>query len=177
MNKLQIFILSTVIILISCTKIFPQTDIGFKGIGGQLGIVNPDGPGGSTLMFAAIADLGKFTPLISFDAHLAYWKKSEPSFSLRDLILGGTAKYYFPFSDPKFSPFAGAGLAIHIFKRSFEILAPTSSSTDTELDLHITGGTLYKLAPNIDGIGQISYTLGDAEQFAILFGAIFKFIP
>src|SRR5262245_34506269 len=72
------------------------SDVGFKRLGVDVGIVDPEAAG-STVGFGAFADLGRIAPDVRLSTHVGYWKKSENQFgaeaSVRDINFAARASY------------------------------------------------------------------------------------
>lgn len=164
---------------------FAQSKIDLNGIGIKVGFVDPEGVD-SVIGFGALADLGTITPNLMLEANLDYWSKSEGSSSLnsievsfRDLIVGGTAKYMFKNSSPKFRPFAGGGLALHFFKaavNSSNPLVGNSDNSEMKIGIHAGGGLFYSLSPQLDLLADGRYTIvSDASQIALQAGVVLRF--
>ena len=94
---------------------FAQADIGFKGAGLRLGLVDPEGAIESTIGFEGIADLGTFNKF-ALEGSILYWNKSVNPASWRDLAFGVTGRYFFDMGESAIQPFASAGLGIHLYK-------------------------------------------------------------
>lgn len=173
MSKITLFVF---VFLCFCTGVHAQTELGLMAIGGHLGLVNPDGPIGETVTLGASADLGKVAENLNLDVRLDYWSKSEGVFSLRDFVLGGGVVYTFDKEVAQLRPYAGAGLSLHFLKSKTDLgnFLGENSISNTELGIDLRGGAKYKLNEQIDFAGEILYTLGDAEQFQIKVGALFK---
>ncbi|MCA9734652.1 MAG: outer membrane beta-barrel protein [Deferribacteres bacterium] len=174
MKKLVLVLLA---LLLVTGGAFAQSDIGLKGAGLRLGLVDPDGID-STIGFEGFADLGSFNK-IALEASVLYWSKSVSVVSLRDLAIGATGRYFFDMADSPVKPFASAGLALHMMKSQvdydFGFLGSGSESvTSTEFGIKIGGGANYELNEKMTLTGEVSYHLGDAEQFNILGGVSYK---
>ena len=52
---------------------YGQANIGFKGIGGKVGLVMPEDPIESTFGLGVVANLGTITPDIHLDAFIDFW--------------------------------------------------------------------------------------------------------
>ena len=102
------------VILLGSTA-FSQVDIGLRGIGGELGLVIPEGDIDNTFGLGVVADLGTITREIHLDGSVDYWGKSYNEthwdFSFKQISVGGTAKYFAPVA-MAFKPYGGAGLTL-----------------------------------------------------------------
>lgn len=159
-----------------------QANVGLKAIGGGLGLVDPDGPIGLSILLEGTADLGEISPNLGLDVRLGFWSNSKKfaggasrsELSSRDFIIGGGVKYMFDINNEQMRPYAGGGLSMHIAKVTTRLPNPPDVIiSDTELAFDIRGGVKYLLNPNIDVIGEVMFTTGDAEQLTIK--AIFLF--
>lgn len=162
-----------------------QADIGFKGVGGQLGLISiSEGDAGSTIGFGAFAELGTIMPNLALQAGVDFWSKSwdtgnsDVEYSWRDIAIGAAVRYEFPINNPKLVPYAMGGLALHFFNAEvtstnnfFGDFSSDASSTDLGVDLG--GGARYKMNDQFTLIGQILYRLADADVFAIMVGGSF----
>lgn len=159
-----------------------QANIGLKAVGGGLGLVDPDGPIGLSILLEGAADLGEISPNLGLDVRLGFWSNSKEfapdasrsELSTRDIIIGGGIKYMFDIDNEQLRPYAGGGLSMHLAKViTRRPNLPDFSISDTELAFDIRGGVKYLLNQNLDLIGEVMFTTGDAEQFTIK--AIFLF--
>jgi len=184
MLKRYVFVVSAILFgMFFSGNALAQTKIDLNGIGIKLGFVDPEGVNNSVIGFGALVDLGTITPDIMLEGNLDYWSKSQGNsaaeFSFRDLILGGTAKYMFKTSNPKFRPFASGGLAFHFYKFSANYSGPVLVDTDNsemKIGIHVGGGLFYNLSPQLDLLADGRYTIvSDASQIAIQAGVVYKF--
>jgi opacity protein-like surface antigen len=183
-KRILVFVVDVLLSLIFSGNTFAQSQIGLNGIGIKLGFVDPEGVD-SVIGLGALVDLGMITPSIMLEGNVDYWSKSEGTssatsikVSFRDLIIGGTAKYMFKSSNPKFRPFASGGLAFHLFKAAVESSSPffvNSDNSETKLGIHLGGGLFYNLSPQLDLLADGRYTIvSDASQIAIQAGIVYK---
>lgn len=186
MRKITFIAVSLLCCLWISTALHAQSDIALKGAGGKLSYVSPKDIDG-TIGFGAFVDLGTITPAIGLEAGLDYWSKSwdyllgESSF--RDIVLSGRAKYKFDVSDPKFKPYAGAGLSIHLTKSKVEIpvvfiygirTGGDMEDSSTKIGLDLLGGTGYQVSEKVDVVGEIMYRIvSDVGQFVISGGFVY----
>jgi hypothetical protein len=183
---------AVIVVLVSmifAREAFSQSNMGFMGVGAKLGLVDPEVVG-SVIGFGGLVDLGTITPDIMLEANLEYWSKSEGVFgaevSFRDLIIGGTGKYLIKSSNPKFRPFAGGGLALHLFKATSKVSdefedigfgSTEASSTETRIGFHLGGGLFYELSPQLDLLVDGRYSIvSDANQLALQAGVVYKLV-
>ena len=155
-------------------------EIGLQAIGGGLGMSDYQGGVGSAVMFEGAAALGTVAENLNLDARVVFWSKSEGSVSFRDFIIGAAVSYALGSGDSKIQPYAGGGLSLHFFKADVDVDlggifgTQSSSATSTDIGIDLRGGAKYGLNEKTDLVGEIMYTLGDAEQLAIKVGALFK---
>ncbi len=166
------FVLVLMALFLLVGSAFAQTDIGLKGAGLRLGLVDPEGTIESTIGFEGFADLGTFNKF-TLEGSILYWKKTVDPVSLRDLAFGVTGRYFFDMGESAIQPFASAGLALHMVKSELDYNIAgfgTTESSSTELGIKIGGGANYPLNDKMSFTGEVSYHLGDIEQFNILAG-------
>ena len=162
--------------------------MGFMGIGGRLGYIKPEDPIESTFGFGVVADLGTIVPALRLEGSLDYWSKSykagyfgfaDAEWKYSDLMIGATAKYMIP-TQGKVSPFAGGGLALHMFsyEYEYEYINPFDPSdishekyddSETDIGFHAVGGAEMRLSPNLRGSGEFRYAIADPDHFGIFF--------
>ena len=76
MKKVTILTVLTIFIL-GFSGLYAQTNIGFNGIGGFVGLAMPEDPIDNTFALGAKADLGTiFMPELAFEAEVAISSKS-----------------------------------------------------------------------------------------------------
>ena len=186
MKSTHCFILILLLVFVTACPLLSQTDIGFKGIGGHVGLIMPEDPIDNTIGFGLQADLGKINENIALAAILDFWGKSYDAGSgfgttaewkFSQIIIGPMAKYYFD-SSMQFQPWAGGGLGFVISKSSWEYDDPflgkqDDSSSDTDIAFFLGGGADYKLSPNMIGYAELKYSISDADFFAIMVGVTY----
>ena len=161
-----------------------SADMGFKGAGGRLSFVAPDGVD-ATIGFGGFVDLGTLAPDVLLEMSFDYWSTSK-SFTLgeiksRDMILGFLSKYTFTVSDEKLRPYAGAGLALHFLKVEvpkigFDQEVYGGDVNDMRLGLDVVGGIGYDAGENMEIVGEIMYrVVSDVTQFVLSGGIVFWF--
>ncbi len=185
-KRVLVFAVATLVNFVFAHNILAQAKIGLNGIGIKLGFVDPEGGDNSVIGFGALVDLGTITPDIMLEGNLDYWSKSISStsslgsaeFSLRDLILGGTAKYMFKSGNPKFRPFGSGGLAFHFFKaavKSTGTFVVSSDNSEMKIGIHLGGGLFYNLSPQLDLLADGRYSIvSDVSQIALQAGVVYK---
>ena len=181
MKKLGFLLL---ILIFSVGISFAQSDIGLKSIGGKLGFVMPEDPIDNTFGLGVVADLGTITPAIALQAHVEYWGKSYDvgyyEWTFSEIIIGATAKYYFPTQGiMKF--YGGGGLDFIIGNSSGEYTGTNPyytntdvSDSDTDIGFHFCGGGEYPLSETMTGFAELKYTVDGADFFSIFAGVKFK---
>lgn len=165
-----------------CSAVSPgytQAELGFNGVGGKLGLVDPENVS-SVVGFGLFAALGTIAPNIHLEGNLDYWSKSEGAagaeVSFRDLTLGGTVKYMFPSQNSQITPFVVGGLGFHFF-RSKVSLGPFGSASDSEtkIGIDVGGGAVYKATPAVDILAELRYRLvSDINQLCIMAGVLYS---
>ncbi len=160
-------------------------DIGFKGIGGKLGYVMPEGDIDNTFGLGVVAKLGTITDDIYLNGFVDFWSKGYDvgywEWSWTNIAIGAMAVYYFPM-DGNIKPYAGGGLGFNIGMWKSDYSGPANQSwgiedqSDTEIDLgiHLAGGAEMELSPTLDGFGEVKYTIGEADYFGFFVGVIYK---
>lgn len=168
---------------------FAAADIGLKGIGVRVGVVEPENLD-TTVGFGFFMDLGTFHPNLGFETYVDYWSNSfdvglaESSF--RDIIIGAKTEYLFNTGRPTIHPFVGAGLSMHLLKSEATIAdislfgetipGTTIDATDTKLGLDIGGGLRAGVADRVDIVGEAWYTfVSDFNQLNATGGLVLKF--
>jgi len=179
-----------VAILFSLTTLsFAQADISLKGVGGRLGFIMPtEGSIDNTLGFGLNADLGSITPNILLNAYVDYWAKSYDvgyySWTWSNIGIAAIAKYKINM-EGSLSPYVGGGLGFNISKASGEYKGPESSlfgpyfdtelsESTTDLAVHLVGGASMTLSPQMDGFGEVRYTIDGIDNFGIFVGINYK---
>jgi opacity protein-like surface antigen len=164
-------------------------DIGLKGIGVRVGVVDPDNLD-TTVGFGILMDLGTFHPNVSFETYANYWSNSfdvglaESSF--RDIAIGAKARYLINTARPTIHPFVGAGASVHMLHTEAStpemdmggIIIPAFNvdASDTKFGMDVGGGLRAGVADRIDIIGEAWYTfVTDFNQLTATGGLVFKF--
>lgn len=159
---------------------FAQETMGFRGIGGKVGLVDPQDIG-STVGFGAFVDLGSFAPNFYLEANFDYWNKTDEvfggEFTLRDFIFGGTVKYVYDVEGQKFKPFGLGALQLHLLKEensfdgSLGFQDPSPSSSDTKLGFDLGGGTYFAASSKVYLITELRYRIvSDVSQLVFSVG-------
>lgn len=159
---------------------FAQETMGFRGIGGKVGLVDPQDMG-STIGFGAFVDLGSFAPKFYLEANFDYWNKTDDVFggelTIRDFIFGGTVRYVYDVEGQKFKPFGLGGLQLHLLKEETKFDAslgfqdPSPSSSDTKLGFDLGGGTYFAASSKIYLMAELRYrVVSDVSQMVFSVG-------
>jgi hypothetical protein len=188
MRKVCVFALSFVFCIAFSQNAWAASNIGLQRLGVDVGMVDVDG-GGSTLGLGVTADMGTFSKDVRFSLHGNYWNDTEESFGaeagIRDISFGGRARYMFHMDSPKFQPYAGGGLGIHVYRSSVKIpdmdlgggvIIPGEefSDTTTKLGMDMSGGFIVPMSAKTDFTTDLTYTVSDVDQFALKAGVSFK---
>lgn len=166
--------------ILSFATVGSAMDIGFKGIGGKVGLVIPDYLGDNTFGLGVIAAMGTIIPELRAEASVDYWGKSwdagywEWGWSI--ITISGTAKYDFPIGK-SFIPFVGGGLGLAINKWSSDwkggqetffgvgYLDSQIDTSDTDIDIvfHGVGGIDIPVGTNMILTLEAKYSLGGTD--------------
>ena len=185
----MIVLFASLALVLSASAALAETGIGFKGIGGHVDYVKPENVD-AAIGIGAIVDLGLLTPNIGLEGNLDFSSKSYDSplflgtakLTFRDIIIGATAKYYFPLADSKLRPFAGAGLGINLFHSKAEFTGQYAyltgysyDNSETKIGIDLCGGTLYGISPKLDLLGEFRYRIvSDVSQTVLRAGVVYK---
>lgn len=172
------------------TPLVAQSDIGFKGVGGEIGFVSPQDVD-TTLGLGVFADLGMVAPRFQLEGFLDYWSQTElvtggGEVGIRDLAFGVRGKYIFPNQNPGLRPFAGFGLGLHMLNAEVSvpdidyggIVIPgeTYSDSTTRFGLDLGGGLAAAMSDKTDFIGEMWYGIvDDFNQLSVKAGILYKF--
>lgn len=186
MKKFAVVLFAIALCTVAVQDASAQADFGLKGVGARIGLVNAENLD-SSFGFDAVADLGTISPLIGIEARAGYWSYSESQFGaeskISDISISGRGKYMFPTSNPKLTPFAGAGLGMHFL--SLEATTPamdlgggliipamTVEDSETRLGLDLGGGLAMHASPQVDIVGEVWYGIvSDVNQLSFKIGA------
>jgi hypothetical protein len=153
------------------------TDVGFKGIGGRLAYVDPEGGWDGTIGFGAVADLGEWIPQLHWDASLLYWSTSTDfyygSVSLRDIGLRSSVKYHFV--KGPWEPYAGGGIGIHMYNFSYDNKFGYyfADNSDTQFGIQVLGGVEHQFNPNWKGSAEVEFDFADEGQTLLQVNVIY----
>lgn len=156
MRKYFIVVFTMVVMIFAFNDIMAQ-GIGFSGIGGRLGFVNPEGSDNSTIFFGGHADLGTVIPSLVLFPSLEFSRKNGVTL----VALNGDFRYYIPVPGNT-KPFLGGGLAI--------LYTNGSGFSDTDVGLDLLGGADFPLAPNLNAFAKLKYTISDNSIFRLTGG-------
>jgi opacity protein-like surface antigen len=165
-----------------------QSEVGFKGVGLEVGFVNPENID-ATFGLGAFADFGTITPQIKLETYLDYWSKSEEEFgmkvSFRDIAVGGKVKYLLNVSSNRIHPFVGGGIGIHFLNAEisfvdqniggFIIPGMSVSDSSTKLGLDLGGGFNAPVSPKMDFLTEMWIGIvSDVNQFSLKVGVLYN---
>ncbi|MEO8398510.1 MAG: hypothetical protein ABI550_01715 [Ignavibacteriaceae bacterium] len=182
MKKNNFLIFAIIISAFSATKIFPQTNIRFEGIGGKIGFIIPENPIDNTFSISAHADLGTIFDRVFVGAIAEYWSKSYNASSIAntffdgkwtEFIIAPTFKFKF-YTPTKFITYAGGGIGFAIvssntdFKDGSQVVR--SSESKLNAALFFLGGVEYPFNKNLKGISEIKFHINGANFFGIYAG-------
>ena len=155
---------------------FAQADIGFKGIGGKIGFVGPEGGIDNAIGFGALVDLGSISKMVAFGAFVEYWTKSVGVFDFNALTIAAMGFYHFPMENSSLSPYVGGGVGFSRWEggRRRQVNGLDLSDSKTDLALNIAGGVDMELSPKATGRAEFKYNLGGIDYWIISAGVIFK---
>ncbi|KPL18585.1 MAG: hypothetical protein AMJ92_07425 [candidate division Zixibacteria bacterium SM23_81] len=160
-------------------------NVDFSGIGGKIGLVDPDENIKSTVGFGLHVDLGTITPTLRLEGNLDYWSKSQDSRHRnfpcerynRDLSFGLTVKHALA-AEGSIIPYAGGGFGFHLVReeREFSRDAPYDDweKSGVHPGLHGIGGVEGRFSPQMRGDVEIRYTINDPSNFGIFFGVMYS---
>jgi opacity protein-like surface antigen len=146
--------------------------LGFKGIGGRIGVVDPEGAS-TALDLGFHVDFGEVTQNLHVQPLVEYWSVGVAGNDLSDFALGLDLMLDFPLQDSRFTPYGGGGLGMHWI--SYDVGGEADS--DTKLGLNLLGGIRSDAMPNLAIFGELRYNfVSDANQLKILGGFTYRFI-
>lgn len=188
MLRKTMFLTMTICALASQSA-WAKSDLGFKGIGGAVGVVGPEEMD-ATFGLGVMLDHGTIVPQLALESRLDYWSQSEESFgtevSARDISVGARCKYLFNISSPTVQPFAGAGLGLHFLHAEATVAPPpgfpgASMSVEdsaTKLGLDLGGGMAARVGPRTNLLAELWYgVVSDFNQFNLRVGVLYSFGP
>jgi hypothetical protein len=184
MKKWLTAVLTTIICVTTATAALAEADLGFKGIGGAIGIADPEGVD-AAFTLAVMANFGTFAPHVAFEGVFDFWSKSENFLtyetSVKDFAFAGRATYRFDIkSNPKIKPFAGGGLGLHFVRfsgPSFSIPGfgtAGGSETKVKIGLDLGGGSNFTVGERLDIVAELWFRIvSDVNQFVVKGGVIY----
>src|SRR5258706_2863470 len=165
-----------------------KTDLGMRSIGVDAGFVGPENVDG-TFGFGVFSNMGNLSPDVRLQPHIGYWSKSQEfggtKATISDIAFSTRALYMFHGTSPKFRPYAGGGLGLHMVKAKVEtaaqdlgggviIPATSASDTSTKLGLDFGGGFTMPLSERTDFSVDTWYTAtSDVGHFSLKAGVSF----
>jgi hypothetical protein len=189
MKKLLISLTVLLICTVASQNARAQADIGFKSVGVNLGLVNPEDLD-TTPGFGVFADLGTLNPNIRWSAHLDYWSHGEDipgggDLSVGDISLSSRGTYMFEVKSSRIQPYAGAGLGIHFISSKIEVpdmviggnTIPgfTAHDSATKLGVDIGGGLRAPINPKTDFVSDAWFSIVDSvNMLSLKVGVAFK---
>ncbi len=157
------------------------SDLGFKRLGGKVGIIFPKDLG-TGFMLGAAADMGEITDDLSLVPLLSYWSssKSEGDFDygISNFQIGADVQYYL--KDVK-GLYFGGGLSINFVSFSFDYPAQyqtlfgvgETSTSETKVGIDFLAGYEIPIGKN-NGFANVKYSLiSDMNTFLINIGMWF----
>jgi len=153
--------------------------LGFKGIGGRIGVVDPE-DASTALDLGFHIDFGEIAQNIHIQPLAEYWSVGQDvgpyNADIKDLSFGADVMFDFPLQDSRFTPYAGGGLGLHFLSASSNV--PNVPDQDhTKFGLNLQGGIQSDVMPNLAIFGELRYNfVSDANQLKILGGFTYKFI-
>ncbi len=166
----------TLVIAVVLFAVGANAQFKFKGIGGGLALGSKAAvskTGNSQMGFGLyINGLAQIVEKIDAEASFVYYFPSEPvsgfKFKLTTINING---HYNFLQNDKFTAYGLAGLNISFGKVE---IGPISSST-SKVGFNLGAGGAYGISNKLDAVGQIGYTIGDADQLFINLGIAYKF--
>jgi len=168
------------ICIIASQNAWAGSGVGLRSLGVDMGFVDPDKVSG-TVGFGAFANMGNITPDIRLVPHIGYWSKSEEFFGTKtrvnDISFSTRGQYMFPVSSPKFRPYAGLGVGMHVV--GVKVSDPGPPATDvsdsrTKLGMDLGGGFVTMLSQKNDLYVDFWYTaVSDVAQLSMKVGISF----
>lgn len=157
---------------------FAQVDFKFKGVGAGLTIGS--GAAGESDASAGlfINGLAQIMDKVDAEASLAFY---VPGTYYQIITLNANGHYNF-FQQNQFTAYGLAGLNLSYVRvdvpgvnYGYGIYSSDYSSSHSYLGLNIGAGGAYELTPKFDIIGQVGYTISEADQLFINAGVMYKF--
>lgn len=187
MKRVTVVILALVLCAFATTIASAQANIGLKGVGFGIGVVDPENID-MTMGLAVYGFLGTVHPNFGIDTYVGYWKYSEEvvgvEASFRDISVGVRGKYLIH-ATPTVTPFIGAGVGAHFVTAEGTIPAfdfggittpeMSFSDTETKAGFDVGGGVQFDVNERIAIQADAWYTIvSDFNQLAARGGLMFK---
>ena len=151
------------VILVALLAIAPDAmALRSAGLGGKVGLVSPD-VGDNEIVFGFHWLFEQPNTLWRFSPELMFWSADQVS----DVIFNVNAYYDFMPYD-RISPYAGAGLGLHIYNFDVEGVDNT-----TDLALNLLGGVRGPAFRAAEWFAEARYVITDNEQLMFLVGMTF----
>lgn len=148
-----------------------EASLGFKGIGGRIGLVKPEGAS-STVDLGIHVDAGEFVHNVHLTPMAEYWKVGVAGLDFKDFAISTDVTVDFPLQDSRMTPYVGGGLGVHWFSSDAVDLP-----NDTKLGIDAVGGIRTDAMPNLALFGELRYNfVSDVNQLKILGGLTYRFI-
>ncbi|HHS12355.1 MAG TPA: hypothetical protein ENN03_01150 [bacterium] len=169
----------TKIIVLACFTLAAvasaEVNLGFNGVGGHIGLAMPEGSIGNPIAFGANFDFGTLMDNLHLTGLASYWSKGwAEGFSTSSLTIAAIAQYFFGDPGAQILPFAGAGLGLNITSTTVEWFGEKSSSSATDLGIHLQGGIHYVLSEAMKLMAYAQYSLSGWDYFGIYGGLLFN---
>jgi hypothetical protein len=187
MKRISVMAVAIAICTLGVVDASAQANLALKGIGLKVGVVNPEQLS-STLGFSVIADLGTVHPKVALESYAGYWSQTQndfgTEFGVNDISFGGKAKYLFTTNNPTLTPYASAGLGLHIMNAHVDLPAgsfggfpgATVEDTNVDLGLDLGGGLRIDRGSQFSFVGELAYSIvSDVNQFSFMLGAVYMF--
>lgn len=157
-----------------------DSDIGVKGVGGQVSLVKPEDIGW-TFGLGGQVDMGTlFHPELHFIPSIAFWWKSESDIlfgekyetKFTEVAFNGDFQYYLNLSsNPDLQPYVGAGAAIIFSRATVETgYYGSTSNSDVDFGLSLFGGTYFPIGESTKGFVEARFKFDGANTFKITTG-------
>ena len=143
----------------------PASAFGLSGIGGRVGDVNPEGPGGNAFMVGGHLEFEQSGSRLHLQPGMMFWSKDN----VQDVNPNFDLMYHFAPAN-KISPYVGAGAGLHVYS----IDLPVGNDNHTDLGANLFGGVLIP-ASSLRLFGEARYVATDLSQFMIQGGVTLPF--
>ncbi len=165
-QKVTLTLICALVLLVFASTDSTAQQIGFKGIGGRLGLVSS---GGSTIIFGVHANLGEIIENLVIFPSIDYWSKNNTGV----FSINGNVRYYFP-TGGNIDFFAGGGLSLMRWSwDGYDTgLGTVGGGSDIDFGLNLLGGVDIPVQDNLVASAKIIFnTHGD--QLKIMGGITF----